>query len=191
MQYIVGLKAKGKTGHITVVAEDALIAALKAKAQQPDSTITYVKAAEQARRHPPPLRRSCEGCRVRFEPHLAEPLPVLVHRDVSAELVEDDEGRAAIVIKLVAAVPPPSGGRLAAAGLLAMAVARRRRNEPKLGATAVCTVGVGRHRSGKTAQRDCAGGCPYPSCRAVWRGWTFSDLRGRERVRPRQRPAPH
>ncbi len=43
MQYIVGLKLKDKTGHITVVAEDALIAALKAKAQKPDSTITYVR----------------------------------------------------------------------------------------------------------------------------------------------------
>jgi hypothetical protein len=43
MQYIVGLKLKGKTGHITVGAEDALIAALKAKAQQPDSAITYVR----------------------------------------------------------------------------------------------------------------------------------------------------
>ncbi len=43
MQYVVGLKLKGKTGHLTVVAEDALIAALKAKAQQPDSAITYVR----------------------------------------------------------------------------------------------------------------------------------------------------
>ena len=43
MQYIVGLKLKGRTGHVTVVAEDALIAALKAKAQQPDSAITYVR----------------------------------------------------------------------------------------------------------------------------------------------------
>jgi hypothetical protein len=43
MQYIVGLKLKGKTGHITVPAEDALSAALKAKTQAPDSTITYVR----------------------------------------------------------------------------------------------------------------------------------------------------
>ncbi len=43
MQYIVGLKLKGKSGHLNVVAEDALIAALKAKTQQPDSTITYVR----------------------------------------------------------------------------------------------------------------------------------------------------
>lgn len=31
MQFIVGLKLKGRTGHLTVDAEDALIAALKAK----------------------------------------------------------------------------------------------------------------------------------------------------------------
>jgi cytidine deaminase len=43
MQYIVGFKLRGKSGHLTVCAEDALIAALKAKTQQPDSTLTYVR----------------------------------------------------------------------------------------------------------------------------------------------------
>jgi hypothetical protein len=43
MQYIVGLKLKGKSGHISVPAEDALSAALKAKSQAPDSTILYVR----------------------------------------------------------------------------------------------------------------------------------------------------
>lgn len=54
MQYIVGLKMKGKSGHITVVAEDALIAALKAKAQEPNSTITYVRRQNKRgdSRHP-------------------------------------------------------------------------------------------------------------------------------------------
>jgi hypothetical protein len=54
MQYVVGLKLKGKTGHITVVAEDALIAALRAKAQQPDSIITYVRRLNKRgdTRHP-------------------------------------------------------------------------------------------------------------------------------------------
>ena len=54
MQYIVGLNLKGKTGHITVVAEDALIAALKAKAQQPDLIITYVRRQNKRgdTRHP-------------------------------------------------------------------------------------------------------------------------------------------
>ena len=54
MQYIVGLKLKGKTGHMTVVAEDALIAALKAKTMQPDSAITYVRRQNKRgdARHP-------------------------------------------------------------------------------------------------------------------------------------------
>ena len=54
MQYIVGLKFNGKNGHITVMAEDALIAALKAKTQQPDSAITYVRRQNKRgdTRHP-------------------------------------------------------------------------------------------------------------------------------------------
>jgi hypothetical protein len=43
MQYIVGWKHKGKSGHMTVLAEDALIAALKAKTMEPESSITYVR----------------------------------------------------------------------------------------------------------------------------------------------------
>ena len=66
MQYIVGLKSKGKTGHITVIAEDALIAALKAKAQQPELDHHLCQAAKQTRRYPPPIRSPCAGCRVRF-----------------------------------------------------------------------------------------------------------------------------
>jgi len=54
IQYIVGLKLKGRTSHLTVCAEDALIAALKAKAQQPDSAITYVRRQNKRgdSRHP-------------------------------------------------------------------------------------------------------------------------------------------
>jgi hypothetical protein len=54
MQFIVGLKLKGRTGHITVDAEDALIAALKAKAQQPESMVTYVRRQNKRgdSRHP-------------------------------------------------------------------------------------------------------------------------------------------
>jgi hypothetical protein len=43
MQFIVGLRLKSKSEHITVDAEDALIAALKAKTQRPDCTIIYVR----------------------------------------------------------------------------------------------------------------------------------------------------
>jgi len=54
MQFIVGLKLKGRSGHLTVDAEDALIAALKAKAQQPESTVTYVRRQNKRgdSRHP-------------------------------------------------------------------------------------------------------------------------------------------
>jgi hypothetical protein len=54
MQFIVGLKLKGRSDHLTVCAEDALIAALKAKTQQPESTITYVRRQNRRgdSRHP-------------------------------------------------------------------------------------------------------------------------------------------
>ncbi|MEX2127121.1 MAG: hypothetical protein WD871_02610 [Xanthobacteraceae bacterium] len=44
MQFTVGLKLKGKSDHINVDAEDALVAALKVKASLPEATITYVRA---------------------------------------------------------------------------------------------------------------------------------------------------
>jgi hypothetical protein len=55
MEFMVGLKCKGKSGHLTVDAEDALIAALKAKTMQPESAITYVRRANKRgdTRHPP------------------------------------------------------------------------------------------------------------------------------------------
>jgi len=39
----VGLVAKGKADRVAVDAEDALIAALRVKAERPDATITYVR----------------------------------------------------------------------------------------------------------------------------------------------------
>lgn len=54
MQFTVGLKVKGKADHTTVDAEDALIAALKVKAGQPDAAITYVRPRNRRgdARHP-------------------------------------------------------------------------------------------------------------------------------------------
>jgi hypothetical protein len=54
MQFIVGLKLKGRSDHLTVCAEDALIAALKAKTQRPDSIIMYVRRQNKRgdTRHP-------------------------------------------------------------------------------------------------------------------------------------------
>ncbi|MBI4724208.1 MAG: hypothetical protein HY765_04250 [Rhodomicrobium sp.] len=51
---MVGLKLKGRSDHLTVAAEDALIAALKAKAQRPESIIMYVRRQNKRgdTRHP-------------------------------------------------------------------------------------------------------------------------------------------
>ena len=53
-QFAVGLKLKGKTDHVFVEAEDALVAALKVKIDQPDAVITYVRRRNQRgdARHP-------------------------------------------------------------------------------------------------------------------------------------------
>jgi len=52
--FTVGLKLKGKTDHIAVDAEDALIAALKVKTQQLEAVITYVRQQNRRgdARHP-------------------------------------------------------------------------------------------------------------------------------------------
>ena len=54
MQYAVGLKLPKKTEHVVVEAEDALIAALKAKMERPDAAITYVRRQNRRgdARHP-------------------------------------------------------------------------------------------------------------------------------------------
>jgi hypothetical protein len=55
MRFTVGLKRQGKAEHIVLDAEDALIAALKVKAEKPDAAITYVRPANRRgdTRHPP------------------------------------------------------------------------------------------------------------------------------------------
>jgi hypothetical protein len=42
-QFAVGIKLKGKTDHVFVEAEDALVAALKVKIERPDAAIMYVR----------------------------------------------------------------------------------------------------------------------------------------------------
>jgi hypothetical protein len=46
MQFAVGFKLQGTTGHVVVNTEDALIAALKIKAQRPEALIMYVPPTE-------------------------------------------------------------------------------------------------------------------------------------------------
>jgi hypothetical protein len=53
-RYTVGLKLKRKVDRVFVDAEDALIAALKVKAEHPDAIITYVRRQNRRgdTRHP-------------------------------------------------------------------------------------------------------------------------------------------
>ena len=55
MRFAVGLKEKGKSDHIVLDAEDALIAALKAKMEHPEAQIMYVRRANKRgdARNPP------------------------------------------------------------------------------------------------------------------------------------------
>jgi hypothetical protein len=43
VSFAVGFKVEGKTAHVVVDAEDALIAALKVKMERPQAHITYVR----------------------------------------------------------------------------------------------------------------------------------------------------
>ena len=54
-QFTVGISDEGKGDRIVVKAEDALIAALKVKAEHPGATITYVRRLNRRgdARHPP------------------------------------------------------------------------------------------------------------------------------------------
>jgi hypothetical protein len=54
MKFAIGYKLNGKTGHAIVDAEDALIAALKVKAQRPSAAITYARRQNKRgdTRHP-------------------------------------------------------------------------------------------------------------------------------------------
>jgi hypothetical protein len=54
-QFTVGLRVKNKADRIVVHAEDALIAALKVKAERPEANIMYVRRLNRRgdTRHPP------------------------------------------------------------------------------------------------------------------------------------------
>ena len=54
-QFTVGLRVKRHADRIVVDAEDALIAALKVKAERPEATIMYVRRLNRRgdTRHPP------------------------------------------------------------------------------------------------------------------------------------------
>ena len=54
MHFTVGMNVSGRSRHVTIDAEDALIAALKAKQANPAAAITYVRKSNKRgdRRHP-------------------------------------------------------------------------------------------------------------------------------------------
>jgi hypothetical protein len=54
VQFAVGFNLQGKSGHVIVEAEDALIAALKVKAERPAAAITYARRQNKRgdTRHP-------------------------------------------------------------------------------------------------------------------------------------------
>ena len=54
MQFAVGFKLDGKTAHVVVDAEDALVAALKVKIQRPEALIACVRQQNKRgdTRHP-------------------------------------------------------------------------------------------------------------------------------------------
>jgi hypothetical protein len=58
MQFAVGLKLKAKAEHVIVEAEDALVAALKVKAERPEALIMYVRRQNRRgdARNPPRTR---------------------------------------------------------------------------------------------------------------------------------------
>jgi hypothetical protein len=53
-EYTIGLRVQGRSQVLTIDAEDALIAALKAKHEYPEASITYVRKSNRRgdRRHP-------------------------------------------------------------------------------------------------------------------------------------------
>jgi hypothetical protein len=57
VQFAVGFKTQGKTGHVVVDAEDALIAALKVKMRRPEALIAYVRLPNKRGDTRHPMRR--------------------------------------------------------------------------------------------------------------------------------------
>jgi hypothetical protein len=60
LQFAVGLKLKAKSEHVIVEADDALVAALKVKAERPEALIMYVRRQNRRgdTRNPPRTRAS-------------------------------------------------------------------------------------------------------------------------------------
>jgi hypothetical protein len=57
VQFAVGFKLDGKTAHVVVDAEDALVAALKVKIERPEALIAYVRQQNKRGDTRHPMRR--------------------------------------------------------------------------------------------------------------------------------------
>jgi hypothetical protein len=57
VQFAVGFKLDGKTAHVVVDAEDALVAALKVKIERPEALIAYVRQQNKQGDTRHPMRR--------------------------------------------------------------------------------------------------------------------------------------
>jgi hypothetical protein len=57
VQFAVGFKLDGKTAHVVVDAEDALVAALKVKIERPEALIAYVRQQNKRGDARHPMRR--------------------------------------------------------------------------------------------------------------------------------------
>jgi hypothetical protein len=63
VQFAVGFRSQTRTDHVVVDAEDALVAALRVKAERPEAVITYVRRQNRRgdmRHVPKPLDRRPE-----------------------------------------------------------------------------------------------------------------------------------
>lgn len=63
MRFAIGFKLNGKAGHVIVDAEDALIAALRVKAERPEAAIMYARHANKRGDARHPARKSASESR--------------------------------------------------------------------------------------------------------------------------------
>lgn len=63
MRFAVGFKLNGKSDHVIVDAEDALIAALRVKAERPEAAIMYARHANKRGDARHPARKSASESR--------------------------------------------------------------------------------------------------------------------------------
>ena len=105
MQFIVGLKNKSTSGHLTIDAEDALVAALKAKTQQPEFAVTYVRRQNRRGDSAPSLGRT--ACSRGISASLSW---AAIERH-AAKLIPDRERRAPVAAEPLPQIEAPAGGR--------------------------------------------------------------------------------